>query len=390
PFLEQPWARSGTGQAGDGLSKYDLTRFNPSYFNRLEEFAEICKAKGTILFHNFYMQHALLETNAHYVDFPWREANCIQNTSMPDTLPAANFFYDTSDSTRRTLHRTYIRRCLDALGEKTNVIHCLSEEYTGPASFMRFWLDEVTAWEREKGVQVHLALGAPKDVIDEILADSLYRARISTIDLRYWWYEADGSLYAPLGGKEIAGRYSCGFEASKTTPWQIYRQVRSYRDLYPEKAIIHNFEASRQQTWAFLTAGGSMLIRRMEYPEASDPPEYIAPEHAFIIKPTYDFINKFLAQNLPRMTPQDLVLDKPRSNWVLAEQDRNYLVYASQGGSFRLDLRGLKSPFEAWWFNPRTGDLLPVEKGSLAGGKISGFTAPDTADWALWLTRIKP
>ena len=29
PFYEQPWARSGRGTAWDGLSKYDLTKFNP-------------------------------------------------------------------------------------------------------------------------------------------------------------------------------------------------------------------------------------------------------------------------------------------------------------------------------------------------------------------------
>ena len=61
PFLEQPWARSTEGTAWDGLPKYDLTRFNPWYFGRLKEFAGHCDRKGTILFHNFYMQHALLE-----------------------------------------------------------------------------------------------------------------------------------------------------------------------------------------------------------------------------------------------------------------------------------------------------------------------------------------
>src|SRR5262249_56324505 len=37
PFFEQPWARSGKGTAWDGLSKYDLTRFNPWYFSRLKQ-----------------------------------------------------------------------------------------------------------------------------------------------------------------------------------------------------------------------------------------------------------------------------------------------------------------------------------------------------------------
>ena len=32
PFYEQPFARSGQGTAWDGLSKYDLTKFNPWYW----------------------------------------------------------------------------------------------------------------------------------------------------------------------------------------------------------------------------------------------------------------------------------------------------------------------------------------------------------------------
>ncbi len=40
PFLEQPWQRSGTGRAWDGLSKYDLTKYNTWYFARLKRFAE--------------------------------------------------------------------------------------------------------------------------------------------------------------------------------------------------------------------------------------------------------------------------------------------------------------------------------------------------------------
>ena len=55
PLLEQPWARSKEGIAWDGLPKYDLTQFNPWYFQRLREFAALCDKKGTILFHNFYM-----------------------------------------------------------------------------------------------------------------------------------------------------------------------------------------------------------------------------------------------------------------------------------------------------------------------------------------------
>src|SRR5205814_3399706 len=46
PFYELPFARSGVGAAWDGLSKYDLTKYNPWYFDRLAQFAQLCDERG--------------------------------------------------------------------------------------------------------------------------------------------------------------------------------------------------------------------------------------------------------------------------------------------------------------------------------------------------------
>ncbi len=384
PFLEQPWARSGTGTAWDGLSRYDLTRYNAWYFRRLKEFADLCDRKGTILFHNHYMQHALLETDAHYVDFPWRPGNCIQHTGLPQHTPAANAFYDISNPERRKLHRAYIRKCLDELGGNSNVVFLCSEEYTGPLAFMEFWLDTVFAWEKETGRDVHVGLGGCKNVIDAVLADPARRSKISTIDLRYWWYRPDGTLFAPEGGRQVAGRFIV--QAEKTSPEQLHRQIEEYRRKYPHKAILHGVIGTRQHAWAALSAGGSMLIGQMPYPHLSDPAEYISPEKCLPLQPSYDFIRQHLSTTLPRTAPADLVLDHPQRNWCLADPGRTYLVYALEGGSFRLDLSAAPGSFRATWFDPRSGKLQSA--GHVEGGRPVAFTAPDEQDWALWLSRV--
>ena len=209
PYLEQPWARSGQGKAWDGLSKYDLTRFNPWYFSRLKQFAGLCQDKSAILFHNFYMQHASAwrrrpTTLISHGDRPTASRKPV----MPDTIPAANAFYDLTNEERRELHRLYIRQCLDELGDQTNVIHLVSEEYTGPLSFMQFWIDTILQWERDTGKHVKIGLVGTKDVIDAVLADPVRGPRVCLICLSYWWYTADGTLYAPAGGREVPGRYT--------------------------------------------------------------------------------------------------------------------------------------------------------------------------------------
>jgi len=390
PFLEQPWARSGQGRAWDGLSKYDLTRFNPWYFSRLRQFAELCRDKGAILFHNFYMQHALLETPAHYVDFPWRPTNCLQGTGMPDTIPAANAFYDLTNRERRELHRLYIRQCLDELGDQTNVIHLVSEEYTGPLSFMQFWIDTILQWERDTGKRVKIGLVGTKDVVDAVLADPVRGPRVCMVCLSYWWYTADGTLYAPAGGREVAGRYT-GQLAKATSPASLYRQIREYRERYPDRALIQHHPIELEKTWAFLMGGGSMIVSGMQYRDSQppkqpwEPPDaYIAPEESLVIQPTYDFIRMHLAKALPRMKPIDSGQDDV---WCLAQEGRQYLVLALQGNSVTVDLSGTSSKrFRAQWFDPRTGDLSPARNALVTGdGKVS-FATPDDYWHVLWLS----
>lgn len=255
PFYEQPWARSGVGTAWDGLSRYDLTRFNPWYFGRLRSFAEICGSRGLVLVQQMYFQHNILEAGAHWADFPWRPANCLQETGFPEppdyaggkrVFMAADF-YDISHPVRRDLHRRYIRHCLDTLGDCPNVVFQLGEEYSGPLSFARFWLDTVGEWTAEKGRLPLVSLSCPRDVQDAILADPGRARLVGVIDLKYWWYTEDGGCFAPPGGTVLAPRQHLReFRGKKSrTSETISRAVREYRDKFPDKAVTVSMDGVR-------------------------------------------------------------------------------------------------------------------------------------------------
>lgn len=155
PFYEQPFSRSGIGTAWDGLSKYDLTKPNKWYWNRMHEFASKAAKEGMLLFHQNYFQHNIIEAGVHWVDSPWRTENNINGTDFPEPVPfagdkrifMAEYFYDVTHPVRRELHRNYIRYCLEALADCPNVVHFISAEYTGPLHFVQFWLDVIAEWE---------------------------------------------------------------------------------------------------------------------------------------------------------------------------------------------------------------------------------------------------
>jgi hypothetical protein len=267
PFYELPFARSGTGLAWDGLSKYDLTKYNPWYFSRLKQFADLCDRRGLILIHQDFFQHNILEAGAHWASCPWRSANNINQTGFPEPPPyagdkrifMAEQFYDVTNSTRAAIYRAYIRKCLDTFADNSNVIHLTSAEFTGPLHFMQFWLDCIAEWEKETGKHPIIGLSCTKDVQDAILADPVRSKIVSVIDIRYWWYQADGKLYAPKGGQNLSPRQlERVFKPKSQSSDSVAREVREYRQKYPDKAVIDSTEGGQRYGEAVLNSGGSL------------------------------------------------------------------------------------------------------------------------------------
>jgi hypothetical protein len=252
PFFEQPFARSGQGKAWDGLSKYDLTRYNPWYFARLKGFAEQARLHGVVLINEMYFQHNIIESAAHWVDSPWRPVNNLNATGFTepppftgDTIKMANEFYDVAHPVRRALHRAYIRQQLTHLAREPNVIHTLTAENSGPLHFMQFWLDVIAEWQRETGHDPLIALSAPKDVQDAILADPVRAAVIDVIDLTYWFRTPAGEEFAPLGGQQLAPRQHLRlWKGGKPNAESIRAMVREYRAKFPGKAVITGLDAA--------------------------------------------------------------------------------------------------------------------------------------------------
>ncbi|MEO5683069.1 MAG: DUF6298 domain-containing protein [Chitinophagaceae bacterium] len=267
PFYELPFARSGKETAWDGLSKYDLTKYNLFYWGRLKQFADLADQKGLLLVHQNYFQHNIIEAGAHYVDFPWRTANNINNTGFPEPPPfagdkrifMAEQFYDISNPVRRELHKKYIRQCLNNFAANNGVIQLIGEEFTGPRHFVQFWLDVIKDWEKETGKKQIIGLSVTKDVQDAVLSNPTYAAIVDLIDIRYWHYQADGNAYQPKGGQSLAPRQHARLLKPKKTSFeQVYRAVIEYRAKYPSKAVVYSGDSYPEFAWAVFMAGGSL------------------------------------------------------------------------------------------------------------------------------------
>jgi hypothetical protein len=361
PFYEMPFARTGEGTAWNGLSLYDLTKYNPWYWSRLKEFADICDRRGLVLFNEQYFQHNILEAGAHWADCPWRPANNVNNTGFPEPPPyagdkrifMAEQFYDVTHPVRGPLHRAYIRQCLANFADNPNVIQFTSAEFTGPLKFMEFWLDTIAEWENETGHKQLVALSCTKDVQDAILDEPQRSATVNVIDFQYWWVTDEG-MFAPKGGQNLAPRqFERTWKGKKPADRNLAGMAATYRQRCPDKAVIADFS---QGSWAFLCAGGSMP----NIPRSTDP--------------------KLLAA-IPRMQPWGDACTGGR--WILREPGHQYLVYLSPDSSAELDLSAESGSFNVQRVNLETGELTSLSR--VPASKATQLSKSTGAS-VIWLT----
>ncbi|UQA74986.1 pectate lyase [Sphingobacterium siyangense] len=360
PFYELPFARSGQGLAYDGLSKYDLTKYNKFYWGRLKQYADLADQKGLVLLHQNYFQHNIIEAGAHYADFPWRAANNINNVGFPEPVPyagnkrifMAEQFYDIDNPVRRSLHRAYIRQCLDNFKDNSGVIQMISAEYTGPLHFVQFWVDVIKEWKAETGKNPIIGLSATKDVQDAILADKERAKEIQVIDIRYWHYQADGKSYAPQGGQNLAPRQHARLlKPKKTSMEAVYKAVSEYRTKYPDKAVLYFADNYPTMAWASFMAGGSMA----NLPKIGNNDVYRA---ASAMKAT-----------------------EINGTWLL-KGSQGLIIYKEKSDAEDIDLSDYKGGFEMTRINPKNGTIIKTEKINL--GKhihLSNYTKEPEIIW---------
>lgn len=403
PFFEMPWARSGKGIAWDGLSKYDLSRYNPWYFKRNRDFIRIAGEHGLIVIHNLYNTHDVLEIGPHWIDYPWRPANNVNDTGLPDPPPfkggytmamdtvqptvtklnVGNQFYSVDYLPLRKLHHDYIFHVLDELGDMPNVIFTVAYQYAGPLAFEQFFLDTVAEWERQNNRHIRVALITSKGITDAILADPVRSKQIAVVDMRYWYYLADGTLFAPDAGQnrafrdQITSRFQGPYTNTgpATTQDQVYREVREYRDRYPDLVLLPMENGAGPLP---LLMGGASSPSSLRSPE--DGRDKALSSDAIIDR----FIQEHLSTDLMKMRPVDGLVSDPAKNWVLAGETTDaILIYSREGDTLSFAKNLPQVTYGGTWFDPATAQSR--DAGRVSGKETTRIPKPDSKGWLLLL-----
>ncbi len=163
-----------------------------------------------------------------------------------------------------------------------------------------------------------------------------------------------------------------------TTPELVYKQVREYRDRYPNIALVP-MESGAGPMPLLMGGAASQSTLRGYRPrdDGSDEP----PPDAVIDK----FISEELADDLMKMGPVDGWVEDATHNWVLAGGTADpVLIDARAGTSLTLAKALPHASYRGMWFDPHTGEVNgdPI---TIAGAAGTVIAKPGDGEWLLLL-----
>lgn len=351
-----PWLRTGPGKAKDGKPKFDLTKYNPAYFQRLRRRVIEAGKRGIYVSIMLFEGHGTQRSQAPWCwdGHPFNVQNNINGVDGNPNRDERGLEVYTLKVPRITrIQEAYVRRVIDAVNDLDNVLYEICNE-AGPYStewqyhMIRFIHD----YERRKpkqhpvGMTFQFSGGSNKTLFDSPAEwvspnpEGGYRTDPPPADGRKVVINDTDHLWG-IGGNRV---------------WVWKSFVRGHNPIFmdPYRQIV--FRRGRAE--------------RGELDRKWDP-----------IRRSLGYTRQFAER-------MDLAKAKPlpklaSSGYCLANPGKEYLVYLPQGGRVRVDLRGGRGPFAVEWFNPADGKSV---RGTVVeGGGEREFEAPFGGDAVLYL-----
>jgi hypothetical protein len=356
----QPWQRTGPGNASDGMPKFDLTKFDATYFDRLK--SRVSKLNDAGIFVGVYLftgewLNAFRCTGDGY---PLSAANNINSIddgggigSMSMTAP--NALTDVEDK--------MVDQTIDALNDLPNVLWIVSEEAAaGTVWWQGHMISHIRTYEATKLHQHPVGLAAVTGQPDSVI------------------YDSDADWVAPFA--KLSPTDTCG-NGTPACKVNLNDSDHSYFGMWNDSA-----QANRNYAWENLLLGNQVAF--MDPYVVSYTRENrnlcVNPTHAICSAPDPRWDN--FRDNLGY-----IVKYSKKLNLNAAKSDTSFcstgyclgqtpavgaevLVYAPAGGGVTVDLSaqaGRTMNYE--WFDPATGQVAAT--GTVQGGNnAESFTTP--------------
>jgi hypothetical protein len=348
-----PWLRTGPGNANDGEPRFDLTRFNPEYFDRMRRRLAAARDRGiyaaVMLFEGWELQFT--DGWKHH---PFHAANNINGIEADADGDGKGLEFNTLGSGpmgRRILElqEAYVRKVIDTVNDLDNVLYEIcNESFPGSTEWQYYLIRFVKEYEARKPRQHPVGMTFQ------------YRGGANAV-----LYHSPADWISPNPGDSTQS-YIENPCANCTTKVVVSDTDHLWGHTGGDSIWV----------WKSFTRGLNVLFMEELLPS-----------------PTWqDSARRAMGQarryadrmNLAAMRPEQGLSN---TRYCLAERGQEYLVFQHDRGEFTVNLKDAPGLFAVEWldiYRDRTIEAKPVE-----GGAVRTFTTPFPGPAALYLKRMR-
>jgi hypothetical protein len=334
-----PWPRTGPGTALDGKPKFDLSKLDQAYFDRLRQRVIEARNHGIyvsiMLFEGWALQHS--ESAWRWNGHPMHAANNINGIDGDPNNDGYGIESQTLPGPTgvNAIQKAYMRKVVDTVNDLDNVLYEIVNE-SGNYS---------TKWQY--------------DFIASIRSYQSAKPKQHPIGMTYQWsgigYSGSDAELFNSPADWISPRANLIGDGRKV--------------VIADTDHINAFERDPAWVWKSFLSGVNPIVMDHYNGSQWDP----------IRAAMGDARSYADRMNLALMSPQDC---QSSTGYCLSAAGSEYLIYQPQTGSFHVNLQAGTYNFE--WFNPGTGAVTNSGSITVSSDSIS-FSAPFSGHAVLYL-----
>jgi hypothetical protein len=339
-----PWVRTGPGNALDGKPKFDLTKFDPAYFERLRHRVEAAGRRGiyvsVMLFEGWGLMHGNSGRDATegwaWRSHPFHPDNNINGLAFQEAGETAGRVHQLGNSAANELQAAYIRKVVDTVSDLDNVLYEVINE-GGQKEWDRWVIKTIRDHEQTKDKQHAIGLtGHGAERLDSMLDSDAEWISPGRVD----GYAEDPPAWDRAHGKVsiLDTDHIWGVGGSADWVWKAFLRGHNPIFMDPYDGLVLGTPGDRQ--WE--------PIRR-------------AMGHVRQLAGRID---------LAAMTPEG---DVASTSYCLASSGEEYLIYQPDGGKFTVNLPA--GSYNVEWLDCDQGAASGAEQIDAAGG-VREFEPP--------------
>ncbi len=383
-----PFARTGPGLAKDQKPKFDLTKYNPEYFDRLRQRVIEAGKRGIyvsiMLFQGWSQNRIDSKVGNPFPYQPYNVVNNINKVGAPETPED----YDDRPSLHSMLipakllsfQKAYVKKVISTVNDLDNVLYEIINE-GGATAWQYHMINFIKETEATMPKQhpVGMTHRGDKKMTNQILFDSP-ADWISPNYTPYPWKLADSTRLTSFkedppqadGTKVVINDtdHLWGHGGNHKWVWKSFLRGLNPIFMDPWDPLPGKKNDDTAEGWLFNSDGISKDDRN--YPDWDLIRQHMGYTLGFAVR-----------VNLNKMIPHS---ELSSTTYCLADIGQEYLIYFPDGGEAKINLQNSEGKYKATWFIPLTNKTISAPK-QISGGAVIRMESPTSLDAVLHLVK---